>query len=135
MICLKCCWKLEAVAQFSPVKMKLCKKIHKFHKRHLIWSPFLKKTVSPQATVLKRTLPLAFSCEYTVFMWIFLFIFVFSFQKDKSSHCRCSLKKYVLKNFANFTGKHLCWSFFLIKWNHFYTIIKSNPLGMLSCVI
>ena len=21
----------------------------------------------------------------------------------------------VLKNFANFTGKHLCWSFFLIK--------------------
>ena len=24
-------------------------------------------------------------------------------------------KKDVLKNFANFTGKHLCWSLFLIK--------------------
>ena len=27
---------------------------------------------------------------------------------------RCSVKKVVLKKFANFTGKHLCWSFFLI---------------------
>ena len=25
------------------------------------------------------------------------------------------LKKDVLKNFANFTGKHLCWGIFLIK--------------------
>ena len=30
----------------------------------------------------------------------------------RSSHRRCSVKKGVLKNFANFTGKHLCWSFF-----------------------
>ena len=28
---------------------------------------------------------------------------------------RCSVKKVVLKNFADFTGKHLCWSLFLIK--------------------
>ena len=28
----------------------------------------------------------------------------------RSSHQRCSVKKGVLKNFANFTGKHLCWS-------------------------
>ena len=33
----------------------------------------------------------------------------------KSSHWRCSIKKVVLKNFAIFTGKHLCWSTFLIK--------------------
>ena len=32
----------------------------------------------------------------------------------RSSHRRCSVKKGVLKNFANFTGKHLCWSLF---WN------------------
>ena len=32
-----------------------------------------------------------------------------------SSHRRCSVKKGVLKNFANFKGKHLCWSLFLIK--------------------
>ena len=28
----------------------------------------------------------------------------------RSSRRRCSVKKGVLKNFANFTGKHLCWS-------------------------
>ena len=32
----------------------------------------------------------------------------------RSSHQRCSVKKGVFKTFANFTGKHLCWSFFLI---------------------
>ena len=32
----------------------------------------------------------------------------------QSSHQRCS-KKTVIKNFAIFTGKHLCWSYFLIK--------------------
>ena len=30
----------------------------------------------------------------------------------KSSHRRCSIKKAVLKNFAKFTGKHLCWNLF-----------------------
>ena len=28
---------------------------------------------------------------------------------------RCSIMKAVLKNFADFKGKHLCWSLFLIK--------------------
>ena len=37
---------------------------------------------------------------------------MFSF---KSGHQRCSVKKVFLKNFANFTGKHLCWSLFLNK--------------------
>ena len=31
------------------------------------------------------------------------------------SSCWCSVKKLVLKNFAIFTGKHLCWSISLIK--------------------
>ena len=31
---------------------------------------------------------------------------------DKSSIQRCSIKTVVLKNFAKFTGKHLCWSHF-----------------------
>ena len=35
--------------------------------------------------------------------------------------CKCSLKIDVLKNFANFTGKHLCWSLFLIKLQVFKT--------------
>ena len=33
----------------------------------------------------------------------------------RSSHRKCSVKKDVLKTFANFTGKHLCWILFLIK--------------------
>ena len=33
----------------------------------------------------------------------------------KSSHQRCSVKKGVLKNFAKFTGKHLCQSLFFNK--------------------
>ena len=31
----------------------------------------------------------------------------------KKSHRRCSTKKLVLKNFAIFTGKYLCWCLFL----------------------
>ena len=34
-------------------------------------------------------------------------------KKYRSSHRKCSVRKGVLKNFANFTGKHLCWSHFL----------------------
>ena len=34
---------------------------------------------------------------------------------SRSSHQRCSIKKGVLRNFAKFTGKHLCRSLFLIK--------------------
>ena len=34
---------------------------------------------------------------------------------DRSSHLWYSVKKCVLKNFANITEKHLCQSFFLIK--------------------
>ena len=33
----------------------------------------------------------------------------------RSSHQRCSLGKGVLRNFAKFTGKHLCQSFFFNK--------------------
>ena len=34
---------------------------------------------------------------------------------DRSSHRRCPVRKGVLRNFANFTGKHLCQSFFFNK--------------------
>ena len=33
---------------------------------------------------------------------------------DRGSHQKVFYKKGVLKNFVNFTGKHLCWSLFLI---------------------
>ena len=31
---------------------------------------------------------------------------------SRSSHRRCSVKKYVLKDFTIFTGKYMCWSLF-----------------------
>ena len=34
---------------------------------------------------------------------------------NRNNHRRCSVKKGVLENFTNFTGKLLCWSLFLIK--------------------
>ena len=44
----------------------------------------------------------------------------------RSSHQRCSVKKGVLKTFANFTGKHLCWSLFLI------TLLVFRPATLLK---
>ena len=41
-----------------------------------------------------------------------------------SNHLRCSIKKGVLKNFAKFTGKHLCRSLFLVK---LQTLGRSPP--------
>ena len=35
--------------------------------------------------------------------------------KYRSHHRNCSVKRSVLKNFANFTVKHLCWSLFINK--------------------
>ena len=35
--------------------------------------------------------------------------------KDRSSHSQLFFKIGVMKNFATFTGKHLCWNLFLIK--------------------
>ena len=37
----------------------------------------------------------------------------------RSSHWRCLVRRDVLKNFQNFTEKHLCWSLFLIKFQFY----------------
>ena len=39
----------------------------------------------------------------------------FLYEQLRSSHSQMFFKIGVLKNVANFTGKHQCWSFFLIK--------------------
>ena len=97
---------MEVVAQLSSVKL------HKFYKKHLRWRPFF---VSPQACncTKKDTITGAL-------LWIHLCEYIFSFllfclRKDTSSHRGCFVKKGVLKNFANLTGKHLCWNLFYIK--------------------
>ena len=43
-----------------------------------------------------------------------------------SSHQRCSVKKDVLETFANFTGKNLCWNFFLITLPQPATLLKKK---------
>ena len=50
----------------------------------------------------------------------------------RSSHRRCFFKKGVLRNFAKFTGKHLCQSLFFIKKK--INFIKKETLAqVLSC--
>ena len=55
----------------------------------------------------------------------------------RSSHRICSVKKVVLKNFANFTGKNLCWSLFLIKlqFQGPATLLKKTSTKVLPCEI
>ena len=40
----------------------------------------------------------------------------------KSSHRWCSVKKGVLRNFARFTGRHLCQSLFLNSWHRCFPV-------------
>ena len=42
-------------------------------------------------------------------------------------------KKPVLKNFAIFKGKHLCWSLFLIKLQGLQLYLKDTPTQVFSC--
>ena len=49
------------------------------------------------------------------------------FEFFRNSYRRCSIQKDVLKNFANFTGKYLCQSFFLIKlWTSACNFVKKR---------
>ena len=47
------------------------------------------------------------------------------------------MKNGVLKNFANFTEKHLCWSLFLIKLQavNLQVLYKKTPTQGLSCEV
>ena len=52
---------------------------------------------------------------------------------EGSSRSHLFFKIGVLKNFANFTGEHLCWSLFLTKF--FTDFIKNTPTQVFSCEI
>ena len=52
----------------------------------------------------------------------------------RSSLWRCSVKQGVLKNFANFIGNNLCWSFFdKVTFLGPVTLSKMTPTQVLSC--
>ena len=71
-----------------------------------------------------------FFFKFPFFRFLFSSFLCFVFRlSTKSSHRRCSVEKGVLRNFAKFTGKHLCrnlffnkvaWNFILSK-NTFFT--------------
>ena len=56
---------------------------------------------------------LSLICQNTIFFKGFIYLFALNLKR--SSHWRCFVKKDVLKHFAYFIEKHLCWSLFLIK--------------------
>ena len=65
-----------------------------------------------------------------VLCYSYPFIVLYPYRNFRSSHQRCSIIKGVLRNFAKFTGKHLCQSFFFNK-KHF---IKKEILAQVfSC--
>ena len=55
-------------------------------------------------------------------------IFTFLFQKRQKQPPEMSVKKGVVKSFANFTEKHLRWSLFLIKLQFLRTPILLKPI-------
>ena len=60
-------------------------------------------------------------CKMKQKSWIALY----NLWKNRSGHQRCSVEKGVLRNFAKFTGKHLCQSLFLRK-------LQASGLGQVS---
>ena len=74
---------------------------------------------------------LFYGYHYLLFHLLRLHVTSCVYNMYRSSHQRCSLKKGVLKNLANFTGKHLCWSLFLIKLQAWGTPILKNICGRL----
>ena len=74
--------------------------------------------------------------QKTMFAWVFFLVKLQAgnLRLSESSHRRCSVKKGVLKNFANFTGKHLCWRLFFMKLQFWrpVTLSKKTPTHVFS---
>ena len=56
-----------------------------------------------------------------------------NFIQNKGIRLHMFFKIGALKNFPNFTGKHLCWSLFLVKF--LTNFIKDTPTQVFSCEI
>ena len=67
---------------------------------------------------------------YFLYVDVYLLYFGNTF---KSSRSQVFFKIGVLKNFANFTGKHLCWSLLLIELQAWRS--KETPTQVFSCKI
>ena len=77
----------------------------------------------------------ALRIAYHGFFFLVLIKGIRKWCESRNSHRRCSTKKVVLKSFAMFTRKHLCWILFLIKLQAFRptTLLKWTPTQTFSC--
>ena len=74
-------------------------------------------------------------CDYVSFRFLRLCFRVLQLLKYRSSHRKCSVKKGILKNFANFTGKHhICVESLFNKFA-VVTLLKRDSNGVSSCEI
>ena len=64
--------------------------------------------------------------SYCACLWCFKFKQSFSFS-NRSTRPKVFCKKGVLKNFAKFTGKHMCQSLFFNKISLFFNLFKKRP--------
>ena len=123
------------------MKSGVLKNLAKFTGKHLYQSLLFNKAVDLRAATLlkKRLWHRCFLADFVKVLRIYflqnkhfrttasLRIFWKHELNIRSSHWSCSVKKGVLKNFANFTEKHLCWSFQLYQ--------KVSPTQVFSCGI
>ena len=103
----------------SQCFIKNCfEKLRKIHTKHLHQSLSLTKLHTQGLQLyLKESSVQLFSCEFCK---------IFQKRVSRSSWSQMFFKSGVFKSFALFTGKHLCWSLFLIKlqaWRH-ATLVK-----------
>ena len=75
-----------------------------------IWSYLLKKSLMENFFFYALYIQLHF-----IFSRTCLYLYLLGYYIFRSSHRRCSLKKGYLRNFAKFTGKHMCQSLFFDK--------------------
>ena len=107
------------------------KKFAIFTGKHLCWplQTFFYRTAIVTASTLSRQ-QIAFSGEPGIYCWPSHWFLLRAPSKTQLKPQKQPLelfcKKGVLRNFANFTGKHLCWSFFLIELQEVCSFIKKR---------
>ena len=105
-----------------PYKRGVLKNCSKFTDKH-------KKQSS--GDVLSKDVLKNFTKFTEKYLWRSLFNKVSGWKSEavRSSRWRWSLKQPALKNYANFTGKNLCWSHFLIQFWGRPTLLKKTRHG------
>ena len=125
MICLKCCYKSEAIAQLSSIKMRFCKTSQISQKTFTVESLF-RKPVRPQACNSTKKNTVA-----GVFLWIYLCKYIFSFSLFFSEKTNAAtgdlLWKKVFLKISQIYRETPVLEFFLIKLQVFKNALLRKP--------